>query len=151
MAKVPENWRNDMLPIKAVGIELAADFDNTEQSSGYTLPTNAIVLDVFLVVDTADAGETLDVGTDSTASGDADGYLDGVSVASTGLVRPTLVSTGQTRGALLRQDEDGAGALVPGWDATMGGKEITYTGSHATANTVRGRIVIVYIDCKEIV
>lgn len=36
-----------------------------------------------------------------------------MSVASTGIKPLTLISSGQTRGALLRADESGAGVLVP--------------------------------------
>ena len=114
---------------------VAADFDdNSEVGTGYVLPEFAIVKNVFVRVNTEEATattKTIDVGTDSTDGGDADGYLDGVSVASEGLVHGTLLNTGQTLGALLAVDEDGAGTLVPEPDYTMGGKEITVTAGDA--------------------
>lgn len=98
----------------------AADFeDNTEVDSGYELPTDGIVLPWGVFVEVLAKEETAttkaaDVGLlSSEAGGDADGLLDGISLAATGIVKPTLASAGQTLGALLRADEDGSGALVP--------------------------------------
>jgi hypothetical protein len=133
-----------LLP-KIKKIAIAADFGNTEQDSGFTLPAKAVVLGVFVDVTTADSGETLDVGTDGSGSNDPDGYLDGISVAAEGLKFGTLLNSGQTLGALLRVDESGAGVLVPQWDYASGGEKITYTGSSAT-NTMRGAIYVVYIE-----
>ena len=61
----------------------------------FTLPTYAIVVDAFVLVTTAEATgatKTLDVGT-STVSNDPDGFLDGVSVAATGIVKATATYT----------------------------------------------------------
>ena len=126
-------------------LDISADFDNTEQDTGWDLPSSAVVYDVFLNVTTNDASQTIDVGTDGSGSNDPDGFLDGASVNATGLVKGTLASGGQTRGALLRADESGAGVLVPEPDVTSGGESITYTGSDTT-NTMRGSIYIVYLD-----
>lgn len=133
-----------LLPkIKKIAIE--ADFDNSEQDSGWTIPANAVVVDAFVEVTTGDSGETLDVGTNGSGSNDPDGFLDGVSVATQGIVKGTLASGGQTKGALLRADESGAGVLVPEVDVTSGGETLTYTGS-AVTNTMRGAIYVVYFE-----
>jgi hypothetical protein len=124
-------------------ISISADFDNTEQDTGWDLPTGAVVYDVVLNVTTADASQTLDVGTDGSGSNDPNGFLAGASVNATGLVKGTLDSGGQTRGALLYADESGAGVLVPEPDVSSGGESVTYTGSDTT-NTMRGDIYIVY-------
>lgn len=118
---------------------VAADFsDNSEVDTGITLPAKAVVKNVFVYVNTAETTattKTIDVGTDSTDSGDADGYIDAGSVAATGFVKPTLLNTGQTLGALLRVDEDGAGALVPEVDVASGGKKVTVTAGDASGFT----------------
>lgn len=88
-----------------------------EQDTGFDLPDDGIVLDVFLNVKTPEATgatKTVDVGLKSgEAGGDTDGFLDGVSVAAGGIKKGTLASGGQTKGALLRADESGSGGLVP--------------------------------------
>ena len=126
-------------------IDITANFDNTEQTGIWTIPNPSIIWDVFLKVTTADAGETLDVGTDGAGSNDPDGFLDGVSVNATGIVKGTLASGGQTLGALLRVDESGAGVLVPEKAIISGVAALTYTGS-AVTNTMRGSIYVVYTD-----
>ena len=121
----------------------------TEQKSGVELPAKAVVLNVYVDVITAEstgATKTIDVGTDGSGSNDPDGWLNGVSVAATGIVKGTLVNTGQTLGALLSVDEDGSGALVPEVDVTSGGEEITYTfGSNDFAELV-ANIIIHYVE-----
>jgi len=129
----------------------AADFsDNSEVGTGWSLPAKAVVKNVFIYVNTAESTattKTINVGTDSTDGGDADGFLAGVSVASTGLVKGTLDSAGQTLGALLRADEDGSGALVPEIDVSSGGKEVTATAGDANGfSEVDFDIFIEYIE-----
>ena len=84
----------------------AAAADQTEMDTGFDLKAGWTVLDAWIVVNTVDEGETVDVGTDS----DADGFIDGASLATTGLVYPDAVVTAgatetyysaTTRGALL--------------------------------------------------
>jgi hypothetical protein len=68
---------------------------NTETAS-FVLPKGAIIHPDFIYVDvvTADSAITVDVGILSTETGgDADGLCDGLSVASTGIVRPALTIT----------------------------------------------------------
>ena len=89
----------------------AANATATEKDTGFDLKAGWTVLDAWIVVNTADTGETVDVGTNSNDSGgDADGLIDGASLATTGLVYPdATVTTGTTetyysattRGALL--------------------------------------------------
>lgn len=97
-----------------IGTDLAS---GSEEDTGFDLPDNAIVRDVYLMVDTPEATgttTTLDVGLlSSEGGGDADGFLVGADVSAAGVVRGTLDNAGQTLGALLSADEDGAGALVP--------------------------------------
>lgn len=123
---------------------IRCDAQTAETTTGFTLPTTAIVLDVYLNVITIDATETVDVGTAGT-SNDPNGFLAAASLATAGLVKPELVSTGQTRGALLSEDEDGAGALVPCMCISAGGDPVTYTCS-AGSDTAVFDIIIVYME-----
>lgn len=89
----------------------AANTTATEKDTGFDLKAGWTVLDAWIVVNTVDAGATVDVGTNSNDSGgDADGFIDGASLATTGLVYPDAVVTAgatetyysaTTRGALL--------------------------------------------------
>lgn len=82
--------------------------DGAETDSSIDLPTPAVVTGIFLEVLTAEATggtKTLDVGLLSSESGgDADGFLDGASVAATGTVVPIYTDGSETGGALLRDD-----------------------------------------------
>jgi hypothetical protein len=72
----------------------AANTTATEKDTGFDLKAGWTVLDAWIVVNTADTGETVDVGTNSNDSGgDADGLIDGASLATTGLVYPDATVT----------------------------------------------------------
>jgi opacity protein-like surface antigen len=118
-----------------------------EVDTGWDLPAKVIVHDVYVDVTTAEATggtKTIDVGTLSTDSGDANGFLDGVSVAAIAVVKGTLLNTGQTLGALLSVDEDGAGALVPEGCVTPGSQSISWTpGSNDHAEMVANLVLII--------
>ena len=80
----------------------AAAADQTETDTGFDLKAGWTVLDAWIVVNTVDAEETVDVGTDS----DADGLIVGASLATAGLVYPDATVTAAyysatTRGELL--------------------------------------------------
>lgn len=134
-------------------ITISSTPTGSEQDTGWDLPTKAVVLDVFVEVTTVEATgttKTLDVGIlSSETGGDADGFLDGVSVASTtGVKKGTLVSTGQTKGALLRADESGGGVLVPEFHVagSITGKSISYTAGSNDFAEFRGHIWVLYLD-----
>lgn len=148
------------LPLKVKEIAIAADFDNTEQDTGWDLPAAAVVLDAFVQVTTADTGQTLDVGTDGSGSNDPDGWLDGISVNATGIIRgvPTITTgsnevyfASTTRGVLLASLTAGTdaagdvGTYYEKYDVTSGGESVTYTGDDTT-NTMRGSIFIIYAE-----
>ncbi len=129
----------------------ASDFsDGSEVDTGWDLPDNAIVKNVFVRVNTEEttaSTKTIDVGTDGSGSNDPDGFLAGVSVAATGLVKGTLVNSGQTLGALLAVDEDDAGTLVPEPDVTSGGESVTVTAGDAGGfDEADFDIIIEYIE-----
>jgi hypothetical protein len=146
---------------KVKKLPITANFDNTEQDTGWDLPAKALVLDVWVDVTTADAGETLDVGLKAGESGgDADGFLDGISVNATGIQRPGVALDGGNayynttlRGAMLRHFVQGSGAddrglysEKPHLSDSVTAKSVVYSGSHATANTMRGAIYVRYIE-----
>ncbi len=123
----------------AIGDTTAA----TETDTGFDEPEHALFLPTpFLDILTVDATESIDVGTDSGDSGDADGFLDVSLVSVAGLVRATLLAAGQTLGGLLRVDESG-GDLVPEAHVS-GSKSITYTLT-AGSDTAEGFIYLPYL------
>lgn len=123
----------------------------TENITDKVFPTSAIVKSVFVYVEIAEVAggtKTLNAGTDSTSAGDADGFLVGVSVASTGLVKGTLVDGGVTLGALLFV-ESGTGADVanaPESDITSGGKAVSWTPASADWAEFKGFLIIEFDD-----
>lgn len=125
---------------------IRCDAQTTETQTGFTLPDNAIVKDVFLNVITVDATETVDVGTQGT-SNDPDGYLATASIATAGLVKGILADGAITLGALLFE-ETGTGADVANArtvDITAGGDPISYTCS-AGSDTAVFDIIIEYVE-----
>lgn len=134
--------------LKVKVLPITADFGTGEQDTGWDVPDNAIVLDVFAYVTTADSSQTIDVGTAVGESGDPDGWLDGASVNAEGIVKGLLTAGGITLGALLREtvtDSNTDTLLARSPDVASGGKSVVYTGSDTT-NTMRGSIVVLYIE-----
>lgn len=129
--------------VKFAEAALTARPNTNETDTTIVLPAKSIILDVFVDVTTAEVTgttKTIDVGIKTV---DQDGLLDGVATTPTGLKKGTLVSTGQTKGALLRADESGAGVLVP--EVYAAGGTVTYTAGSAQTEFV-GKLYVVYID-----
>lgn len=130
-------------------VPFTAPADGSETDTGYDLPADGIVVDCYMIVDTAEAigtTKTVDVGLlSSETNGDADGFLDGVSVAAAGFVSGSLASGGQTRGALIRVDESGAGVLVPEPLnlASVTARSVSVTAGSADFAELAARIVFV--------
>lgn len=113
----------------------------TETNTGFT-QIGAIAPNVGVEVVTVDATETIDVGTLSSDSGDADGFIDGLSVATAGYIKATSANAGTTRGAdLVVQDSANAGDDFPEINTDKTGKAITYTLS-AGSDTAAGFILL---------
>lgn len=135
-----------------------------EQDTGWALPAKAIVLDVLINVTTKESTggtKTVNVGTLSSAGGDADGYLAGASVGAAGIIRgKATITTGDsesyfastTRGELLATlvaGTDTAGDVGTYYefpDTTMGGKKISYTLGSADFAELVADIIVVYIE-----
>lgn len=137
-------------------VVLKGGIEASETSTGFTLPAGAIVEDLYIYVHTSDDTETVDIGTDGSASNDPDGFADALSLASTGIVRPGVTATtglnetyvsANTRGVLLSTFVAGSdnaedhGIYLEKPDSTSGGDEITYTCSSGTDTAVFDIIV----------
>jgi hypothetical protein len=133
---------------KTVRLPIATTPNGTEQDTGFDLPAKAIVRDVFVDVRTAEATggtKTMDVGLKAAESGgDTDGFLVGVDCSATGIKKGTLVSTGQTRGALLRADESGSSAFLPEPHVVGAAKSVVYSAGSADWAEFRGDIYVLY-------
>lgn len=115
---------------------------NAEVDSGWDLPSGSIVLDVWVNVITAEVTgttKTLDVGLLSSESGgDADAFIDGISVASTGIKRPLWVATVGSNNTFLGAASThtvGAkltGVLIAGEDTSAGGDGFAMKTTHAS-------------------
>lgn len=129
--------------LMVIPFSIADTVANTETNTGFVHPTRAAVLPSPLVeISTLDSGITIDVGTLSTDSGDADGFMDGVSVASAGIAKASAANGATTLGVLLFvQDSANAGDKAPEANVSMQGKAITYTLS-AGADTAEGFILL---------
>lgn len=124
---------------------------STTEVQTITLPAGAVVRAVIPYCSTNASGGTIDIGTLSSDSGDADGFVDGASLATTGFVMPNIADTTAgsiTVGALLKEHAvvDATAstpytvALQNGYVIPAGGKVLTYTTSD---HTVAGFIYIV--------
>lgn len=130
--------------------KITATPTGSEQDTALDLPTSGFVVDAWVDVDTAEATgatKTLDVGLLSSESGgDLDGFIDGLSVAAAGLVRPRFVPTvgsnntylgaaaTHTIGALL------TATLVAGEDTTAGGDGFAMRGWHVLNGTAKSLV-----------
>ncbi len=150
------------IDISAVGalakvkkIAISAAPTGSEQDTTWDLPAKSVVLNVFVDVTTAEVTgttKTLDVGLLSSESGgDADGFIDGVSVAATGLKLASLVSGSVTRGVLLKETVTGSGSAthsspVPYASTANTAKSVSYTSGSNNFAEFRGAIYIVYVE-----
>lgn len=111
--------------------------NTSETSTGVRIPAGVIVTDVGIDVVDEVASSTIDIGTLSTDSGDADGFIDGESCAAAGqVIHNTADSTAAniTVGELLEEvelkDANSVYFGVPtGYKVPTGGKLISYTTS----------------------
>lgn len=115
--------------------------DATETLCGFTL-IGAVQPNVAVDVVTIDATETIDVGTDSGDSGDANGFLSAASVATAGYIKGSVIAGSPTLGAkLFVLDSANAGDDAPEQDVSQIGKEVSYTLT-AGSDTAAGFIVL---------
>jgi len=146
-----------------------ADAGSTvEQDTGFDLPTNGIVRDVFLKITTASsAGGTIHVGLlASESGGDADGFLTSVGTSSTGTFRGEITATatgdarfmitGSKRGAFLAVWSSGTTAVtIPGLGyekahvlTSIAARSVSWTSNSSAASTglIAGTIFVEYTE-----
>lgn len=133
-----DRLQNYVIPFSIADTTAAA-----ETQTGIVIPTiGAVQPNPLVRVTTADATQTLDLGTLSSDSGDADGFLDGVLMTTAGLVKGTQATAGKTLGVLLFvQDSANAGDSTGEQNISMAGKQITYT-LNAGTDTAKGFITL---------
>lgn len=149
LREVQNNQQVNLTKVLRVPITRVAS--GAEQDTGIDLPAGAVVLDVFVNVRTAEATgatRTFDLGLLSGESGgDADGFLDNISVTSTGRKVASLVSGSVTRGLLLRETVTNSGAAThssPQIFPIATARSITYTLGSADWAEFVGEAYIVY-------
>lgn len=174
VAKYDNSIQNDVVERVKV-IRINASDGTGENDTGWDLPSTAIVTKVLVNVKTAEATgttKTIDVGLLSTESGgDADGFLDGIDVSTTGLKGPGVTVTetagvnetyisavASTYGALLADVNFELGTDTAGdtgyvnvnekWHINENGNSVSWTPGSADFADLVADIIIFY---KEIV
>jgi hypothetical protein len=154
---------DNVIKTKKVTIGFADSVAGAEVETDFVFPTKCEVLDVILDVTTKedDGGtKTIIIGT-TTATGDPNGFANGVSVAAAALVRGGAAMTaggnetyysGNTRGALLSDWKAGSNAVedvghyreFP--DLSSGGETLTWTPGSNDFAQLAADIYVTYID-----
>jgi hypothetical protein len=159
---VKEYWK--CLPIRSTPTTVS------ELDTGYDLPPKAELLDVRVLVATAEAGgavRTLDVGLKSSESGgDADGFIADIGVDTAGLKRPAagianaanenyfqFTTYGVLLSPLFLQGTDAAGDVGTNYERShltdsVTAKSVVYRAGSADWTTFRGAI---YLHIREFV
>lgn len=122
------------------------DFPTTvETDTGFDLNLTMALLPWPIVqVTTIDAGDTITVGTDGTGGNTAAGIIDGVSLATAGCVKATLLASGDTMGAYLSVlDSANAGDDAPEPYIDSAAENITIT---QTGTTGEGYVHLMYLN-----
>ena len=141
-------------PIKQAIIPIKASDGTAENVTSFVLPQNAVVLpNVLLNVRKAEVTgttKTINVGTNSGAGGDADGYGVGLDVATTGLKKATLLKGGVTLGALLFVDSGVAAdvANAPEVDISSGGRAVSWTPASVNFAELEADIILEYREVR---
>ena len=143
------------LRVKAHRIAAAGILSTSVQDTGFNLPIKGIVTDVLMDVRTAEATgatKTIEVGLlASETGGDEDGFLDALDVSATGVFQGVLLAAGQTRGALMREVEEGT-VNVPK-NHVMNGTARSLTFTLASNDWVEfvGILYVAYFDLDGLV
>ncbi|MFA5239802.1 MAG: hypothetical protein WC476_08880 [Phycisphaerae bacterium] len=125
-------------------LTIAANTD--PHDTAIVIPAGSIIKNVWVHVATKeDTGttKTVDIG---ISGGDEDGFLAGVSVAVAGIIKGTLDNAGQTLGAELCVDEDGAGALVPEPYVCAAETTICYTLGSSNFAELVANVIVEYVE-----
>jgi hypothetical protein len=151
-----------IVKVKKIALTAATHGTGSEVDTAFDLPAKSILLDAYVDVTTAEATgttKTLDVGLLSSESGgDADGFLDGVSVAATGLVQAggtfsTDHWASTTRGALLLEKflagtnstNEGVNVRKSHLSTSVTAKSVSVTSGSAFTEFA-GALYLVYVE-----
>lgn len=139
-----------VLKAKSVRVKGAADgLTTAAKPISLDLPAGSVVTEIYVNVIKAEATavtKTIDVG---ISGGDEDGLLDGISVATTGVKKGTLTSSGQTLGALLRADETGSSGFVPEPYVNASASTVCVTAGSVAFSEFEGDIIIIYKEITQ--
>ena len=156
-AIVSDGLVSGQAPFKVKAIRLAASgiLSTAVQDTTFDLPLKGIVTHCWLDVRTAEATgatKTIEIGLlASETGGDEDGFIDALSVAATGVGQGVLVAAGQTRGALLKEIEEGT-VNVPKSHVLNGtAKSVTWTMASNDWVEFVGVFYIAYFDLDGLV
>lgn len=135
--------------LRAITIPITSAPTGSEQSSSdYVIPGNSVVIDAYVNVTTAEATgttKTISVGTLSSESGgDADGFIAGASISSTGVKQGTLISSGVTLGALLKVLIASSTYARQPYPTGSAARTISYTAGGTDDVEFRGSITVVF-------
>lgn len=141
----------------------AAELGGSETNTSFTYPASgALQLYAWIEVTDAESG-TMDVGTQGT-SNDPDGILDGISLASTGVIVPDAVTTTglnetyiseMTFGALSHRifvgaDEAGEKGSIAWRPKFITGADPVSITSSGDLNSCSGNLYLVYVDLAQL-
>lgn len=127
----------DSRPARFIKVPIAPS-GVAEEDSGIDIPAGCVVLPDVIVEVTVGAG-TIDIGLLSTdVGGDANGFVAGLDVSSTGMKAGVLANGAETVGALLKVTTSGGPAARP-HIAVSTALSVSYTCSNAS---MRGNVYI---------
>lgn len=144
---------------KTLIFPMAASAGGSETDTGLDLPYGALVTDAYVEVVTTDATETVDMGLlSSETAGDADGFLNDVSVATAGIPARVAYTTGSNEvylatfsyGALLGiaslgndvATDVGSSSMLTHYVTGSNATSVTYTPS--TSDTFAGYGYVIF-------
>jgi len=116
----------------------------TVVDTGFDISANMMIKDMFIHVTTAMTGGVLDIGT----STDTDGFVDGVSAATTGypatLIEEAIVSGSSLHGTLLAETTGGYTRKMHVRANATSGSTIMYENTTSSSTAGEGYIYVVY-------
>jgi hypothetical protein len=126
------------LQLQTLRFALQPTTSTTFVSAG-VLPARCVVLDAFIDMASVASAATplLDVGTGAATTG----FLNGISVGTTGLLHGSLVAGARTVGALLSVDSSGSSSFVPSPAIIATATTVGYT-TRSVAARLGGEVVL---------
>lgn len=125
------------LQLQTIRLALQPTTSTTFVAAG-VLPARSLVLDVFVDMASVASAATplLDIGTAAATVG----FLNGLSVGTTGLLRGSLVAGARTVGSLVSVDSSGSSSFVPSPAIIASATTVGYA-TRAVASRLSGEVV----------